>query len=269
LLVAALLAAGTVLGARPLFAQNAPAAQPAERLSRLGGRAYLQRRTPVPGATVLVHHEEHPTVLYLTSTDDEGEFRVAGLIDGFYRVRVEREGLGAQVKEGVSVKFPFRAVVELDLDPVPSQAAAKARIIPVATSTAGPLGVRGRVTDVGGEPVGEVQLRFVRLDGSEDPRVVRSLPDGSFELGGAGSGVWRLEVTGVGYLGQRMALDLHDEISLSVIVVRQPANYDPTPLELMPIEQPIPPPGFLDDEIADDSKKETETAATEGNESPG
>ena len=59
--------------------------------------------------------------------------------------------------------------------------------------------------EVNGGPVAEIQLRFVRLDGREDPRVLRSLPDGSFELKGVSSGVWRVEVSGVGYLTQRMA----------------------------------------------------------------
>jgi hypothetical protein len=95
--------------------------------------------------------------------------------------------------------------------------------------------------------VGELRLRLVRQDGNEDPRTVRSLADGSFDLSGFSSGVWRVEISGVGFLTQRMAIDLKGETSLTVLVVRQPPDYDPTPWDLMPSEQPIPPAGFLDE----------------------
>jgi hypothetical protein len=230
-------------------AAPAPASGPVagQRLSRLGGRAFLGRRDPIIGATVLVHPEGRPDKLYLTSTDAEGIFRVAGLPDGSYFVRIEREGLGAQTKNDVSLKFPFRAVVEFDLDPVSAASATSSRIIPEATAPSGPLVLRGGVFEVNGGPVPELRLRFIRADGEEDPRVVRSAADGSFELTGGGSGVWKLEVSGVGYLTQRMALDLTGEATLKVLVVRQPPDYDPTPFDLMPTEQPIPPVGFLEE----------------------
>jgi hypothetical protein len=271
-LLAALLAVMAAVGfAPPAVPQEAPqkgsgAAQPStQRVSRLGGRAYLERKTPVAGATVLVHREEDPSNLFLTSTDAGGIFRVAGLPDGGYRVRIEREGFGAQIKEDVSVKFPFRAVVEFDLDPVNASAAEPARLIPADDGATGPLVVRGRVVEVNADPVGELRLRFVRQDGSEDPRTVRSQADGSFTLSGCSSGVWRVEVSGVGFLTQRMALQLNGETSLTVLVVRQPPDYDPTPWDLMPSEQPIPPVGFLDETAgkyeegtgADESANET------------
>jgi len=247
------------VAAGPALAQDTPAASASERVSRLGGRAYLGRNAPVVGATVLVQPEDRPGEAYLTSTDEDGVFRVDGLSDGSYRVRVEREGLGPQVKTGISLKFPFRAVVELDMDPLALGSAEKSALVPEATAADGSLSLTGRVIEAGAGPVGEVQLRFVRLDGREDPRALRSRPDGSFELDGAGAGVWRVEVSGVGYLSQRMALDLQGASFLKVILVRQPAGYDPTPLELMPPEQPIPPAGFVDDTAGGLGEPKTDT----------
>ena len=225
---------------------EAPAAPDPNKTSRLGGRAYLERRDPIVGATVLVHPQDRPDQLHLTSTDEEGIFRVAGLPDGAYFVRIEREGLEAETKQEVSVKFPFRAVVEFDLDPVGAGSTGDSRIIPDGAGGSEPLTVTGSVIEVNAGPVPELRLRFVRLDGGEDPRVLRSLPDGSFVLTGVSSGVWHVEVSGVGYLTQRMALDLSDDVSLTALVVRQPPDYDPTPFDLMPTEQPIPPAGFLE-----------------------
>ena len=51
---------------------------------------------------------------------------------------------------------------------------------------------------------------------------------------------------GVGYLPLWSVLDLTDDATLDVSLVRQPATYNPVPLELMPPEKPIPPAGYLD-----------------------
>lgn len=231
----------------PVAAQEAAAAPANDRLSQLGGRAYLGRNAPVVGATVLVWPEGRPGEAYLTSTDEDGIFRVNGLPDGSYGVRVEREGLAAKAKDGIPLKFPFRAVVELEMHALPPGSAEPSAVIPDTAAAQGPLSLTGLVVEEGAGPLGEVQLRFVRPDGREDPRGLRSLDDGTFEVAGAGAGVWRVEASAVGYLSQRMALDLQGASFLKVILVRQPADYDPTPLELMPPEQPIPPEGFADD----------------------
>jgi hypothetical protein len=227
-----------------------PPGEAAERVSQLRGRAYLGRNAPVVGATVLVQSEDRSSALFLTSSDEDGVFRVDGLADGSYRVQVEREGLQPETKEGVSLKFPFRAVVELQMSPLAVPPAGGRDLVPDATGDGEPLSLRGRVLESGAGPLGDVQLRFVRLDGREDPQTFRSARDGTFELQPAGAGLWRVEVSGVGYLSQRMALPLHGSAFLTLILVRQPADYDPTPLELMPPEQPIPPAGFTDGSAA-------------------
>lgn len=248
-----------LIGSAP--AQDAPAASAPERVSRLGGRAYLGRNAPVVGGTVLVRPEDRPGEFHLTSTDEDGEFRVDGLPDGSYSVRIEREGLEPEVKSGVPLKFPFRAVVELGMEPAAAAATERSVLTTGSAAASGPLSLAGRVIEAGDGPAGEVQLRFVRLDGGEDPRRLRSRPDGSFELDGVGAGVWRVEISGVGYLAQRMALDLRGAPRLHVSLVRQPADYDPTPLELMPPEQPIPPAGLAEgaagvDDEAPDTERE-------------
>jgi len=262
------LAVAAMVGLPPTLAQDPPAtaasttasaAPDPKKTSRLGGRAYLDRRDPIVGASVLAHAQDRPDVLYLTSTDAEGIFRIAGLPDGAYSVRIEREGLGANTKSDVSVKFPFRAVVEFDLDPVGAGASAESRIVPAGSGGSGPLTVTGSVIEVNGGPVPELRLRFVRVDGGEDPRVLRSLPDGGFELSGVSSGVWHVEVSGVGFLTQRMALDLQGEVSFTALVVQPPPDYDPTTFDLMPTEQPIPPAGFLEEVAGEYPEENTPT----------
>lgn len=222
-------------------------AQDAERVSRLQGTASLGRNRPVVGATVLVHAQESRERLYLTSTDETGTFRVDDLRDGPYRVSAEREGLAPVHKDEISVKFPFRAVVEL------AMSATEMVRSPAAPRSSDPGGgpgsveLSGTIVERGAGPVGEFRVRVVRPDGAEDPRISRSLPDGSFGFEGLSAGPWRVEIGGVGFLAQRILLDLREDTELVVIAVRQPADYRPTPLELMPTERPIPPEGFGDD----------------------
>ena len=78
----------------------------------------------------------------------------------------------------------------------------------------------------------------------QDPRSLRTEPSGTFEMVDLMPGEWRLEVMGVGFLPLRQVVQLRENTELTIFLVRQPAGYDPSPLELMPPEQPIPPEGW-------------------------
>ena len=90
---------------------------PERRLGRVQGAARVDRRTDVVGAVVQLQPEGDPSRQFLTSTDAKGQFWVDGLADGSYRVALRRHGFHPVVKEGVELHFPFRAVVEVTLEP--------------------------------------------------------------------------------------------------------------------------------------------------------
>jgi len=215
---------------------------PIKQGSRLQGRTYLDRNREVIGATVQVRPQDDGSRLFVTSSDEKGRFRIDDLPDGSYRIQVAREGLQSIVKNDISLRFPFRAVIELPMKKIElarssAQAASATR---VADSTLR-VGVKGRVVALGGEPVPEVAVRFIRVDGLADPRSVRTAMDGRFEAADLLSGDWRLEVRGVGFLPIRTALSFNEDATVHVAMVPQPAEYDPSPLELMPPEEPIAP----------------------------
>ena len=95
-------------------------------------------------------------------------------------------------------------------------------------------------------PMGEVAVRLVRPDGAHDPVMTRSAEDGSFALEEVPAGEWLATVLGVGMLPIRTALRLDRDQRIEVRLVLQPASYSPSPLELMPPEEPIAPEGFGD-----------------------
>jgi len=216
------------------------------RLSRLQGSASLGRNRGVIGATVLVHEAQEPSHVYVTATDYKGRFRVDNLPDGDYRVEIRREGLVPVVKEGVGLRFPSRAVIEVTMEP--SRTAPVPATIPTTDATLDELprvALWGVVVERGGRPMPDVRLRFVRTDGRADPIVVRSADDGSFELPAVPAGRWRLDTRVVGYLPIWVTAQLDEDVRVTLSLVPQPAAYEPSPLELMPREQPIPPERFL------------------------
>jgi len=221
-------------------------AQPPPRVSRLQGTAYLDRNEDVIGATVVVHAMEDRSTIYLTSTDAHGRFKIEGLPDGSYKVRVHRHGVETMVKDDVSVRFPFRAVVELDMEQVE-----RGPILPTGIAREGdvPSGMatlHGMARTPSGLPMGEVKLRIVKTDGHDDPLMATTAEDGTFQMDGITSGEWRVTIVGVGMLPIRTWVYLVDDHELEIKLVLQPAAYEPSPLELMPIEDPIPPAGLTD-----------------------
>lgn len=220
----------------------APAAAPGERLSRIQGTVARDRNERIAGVTVTARPAANPGRVFLTSTDERGQFWVDGLEDGDYRVEFERDGYASLVKHPVTLRFPFRAVVEVLL--VPSPAAATTAADGVVAAEAGPAHVSGRVRERGGAPVQEASIELLRPDGSADPLVAISDADGTFSLEAPRGGRWRLEARGVGYLPLDTTVDVRGELSLELLLVIQPPRYRPSPRELMPQEQPLPPAGW-------------------------
>jgi hypothetical protein len=224
--------------------QDSPEETARARLSRLQGKAYVDRHTDVIGATVVVQPLKDPSRLFLTSTGDDGVFHVEGLADGDYRVRLEREGFVPLVKERVNLRFPFRAVVEVRMSEGAAAGLPQAQPAVGGSGSTDPLLVRGRVLEQGKGPLGEIYLRFIRPDGRRDPRYLRSAEDGAFRAEEMLPGRWRVHVQGVGYLPVVTEVDLDRDTDLLVYLVRQPADYEPSPRELMLPEQPLPPKGL-------------------------
>ena len=78
--------------------------------------------------------------IFVTSTDEKGAYRFDALPEGVYRVRLLKHGLEPVLKDGVELRFPFRAVVEVVMEPA-SGAAPPA--LSAVSSGSGPPGRPG------------------------------------------------------------------------------------------------------------------------------
>jgi len=216
-------------------AEQAEQVDKPERLTRLRGTASIDRNNNVVGAVVMVWHEEDHSLVYFTSTDEKGVFRLDKMPEGEYQVVVHRDGFSDVVKQGVTLRFPFRAVVELKMEQSDFESVMESANLTEPDPSAAPAAVRGRVLDNAAEPVGEVEIRFVRPFGGVDPRLARTSMDGLFETE-LPIGPWQIQITGVGYLPIVSIIDVAEETRLEFRLVDQPADYKASPFELMPPE---------------------------------
>lgn len=207
--------------------------------SRIQGSALLERNRPVAGATVVVGSEGNGRRYVFTSTDSRGAFRVDGLPEGTYQVGFFRDGLLPILKPGIVLKPPFRGVVEVVMKP-------GSAVLPSAGSSApeggAPARVRGTASELEGAALSDVKIRFVRVDGSADPRETVTDGSGTFAVDELPPGRWEVESLGLAFLPLRAEIALEGESVLRLQLVRQPAGYRPLPLDLIPREEPIPPP---------------------------
>lgn len=215
--------------------------------SRLVGRAYLDRHRDVIGATVLAQEPSDPSRLYLTSSDAGGQFWIGDLPDGEYTVRFLRSGLLPVAKESVSLRYPFRAVVEVRMLPDPAgHGGFSGQFAP--SKERGPDADRvllsGAVRERGGTPVPQARIRFLDRSGGADPLMAETDEAGTFRFESVPAGTWSLEIAGVGYVPIRTTLDIVADTSFDVGLVKQPPAYVPSPFELMPLERPVEPPSL-------------------------
>ena len=218
-----------------------PATTAEPRLARIQGTVILSRRNPVVGATVLLTAQQPPLRVWVTATDDRGEFRMEALPEGVYRLETRRSDLQTLVRDNVALKPPFRAVVELTMAPAPGGATPETTVAP-SPDTGAALKVTGKTVDREGNPVSEARLRLVDAAGRRDPQSFRSGEDGTFAVEGLSGGTWRFEVMGVGFLPVRVDLPVSSDTGVTAVLVRQSASHEPLPLDLIPQEEPIPPP---------------------------
>ena len=219
-------------------AEQTPA--PKVKLSKLQGRALESRTHDVVGAMVVVQRASDPSTFYLTTSGGDGEFFVDKLPDGDYTVRLNREGYASEVKTGIRLKYPFRAVVEVKMERGRPDLNAAGK----AADRDGSIDLAGLIRAADGQGLGEISVRIVRQDGSVDPLALRTPEDGAFRFDALPAGEWRLEIAGIGYLPVNQRLMLNDDSAVVVQLIKQPPDYVPSPLELMPPEAPIAPDGF-------------------------
>ena len=232
--LAALLAAADTPTPPP--AQTPPPPPAAAPSGQLRGAITTNRHEPAVGAIVLARPESAPSPVRVATTGTNGTFAFDRLPDGAYRVEVRRDGFVPVVKPGIVVRAPFRAVVEVLLT---RGAAPKETVSPVQGSAS----LAGSIRVGNGAPLAEARVRLTRVDGTDDSRMMLTTGSGGFSFPELAAGRWRLEVQGAGLLPLRASLDLAGDVAIEAQLAAQPANYRPSPQDLLVPEDVIPPPG--------------------------
>lgn len=236
---AIVLAATAAIGAEPPPPGDtpSPAAPAPVRSAEIVGRAFVGRDDGVAGAVVVLRPAGVPSVYRMTVTDAKGWFRIQDVSDGSWTCTIDKDGYRRVVKEAIEVRAPYRAVIEVKLEPGARTAPAGA----AAPSEASTAVLRGttEAQDRGG--VGEARIRLRSATGTGDPRTVFTAADGSFAIEGLETGTWDLEILGAGFLAIRSRLEIAGDTTLEARLVPQPQGYFADPEDLMPLETPLPP----------------------------
>ncbi len=211
----------------------------------LRGTASTGRRQWVVGATVVLVPQSGECWLRTTATDERGVFEFRALPGGPYTLVFLKAGLRPLVKEHVVVRPPFRTILESRLEPETGWAV----MLPegplaglMDRACEGPPALRGTVRDRDGAPLAEVLVRATRRGGGADPRRAFTDETGSFALEDLEPGAWGVELAAPGFVVLRATLRLNQGWRLEATLVPQPSDYDPDLLDLLPDEDPLPPP---------------------------
>jgi len=216
----------------------------------IGGRYYISRKVNVPGATVKLGAEGGGKI-YITATDENGRWDLKEMPEGRYSIEMFKEGFVPIRKNDLVVQVPFKSVVELRATPSKKSYGSIASWTPAGEGQSGAAGttgassramrIQGRAMLKGGDPLADAEIILKDMMGDRNPYRARSDSDGNFFLENVPAGVYDTSVYAIAYFTLRLRLDLKTDLGMRVIMVQQPQNYQYSPSELIPPEEPLPP----------------------------
>ncbi len=246
----------TLLSALFLAIVPTPAAtdetETAVKTTRIQGSVIEGLKQGVAGVLVRIRPEDAEQPIWLTATNRHGRFKIESVPDGDYRVDLYRAGYEPVSKERVSIRFPFRAVVEQPMLASNERLAGElpASWTAAASSPEGTATLTGELSTRDGGALAEVRVRILHLAGEQDPRDLRTDDRGRFVAADLGAGDWMLEVRGLGYLPMRTPLRITGGDNRAFLVLTpQPPAYKPTARDLLPLEEPSLPLLMLPDPV--------------------
>jgi hypothetical protein len=238
----AILLLGLFLAAPPgARAVAPPEDDPARGRGQIRGEVTDRTGEPLIGISIVLAPQGNPHVLYATSTDDHGRYALNHLLSDTYEVRADGQGFEPLVKGPVQVRPPFRAIIDLEMEPRESPAAT---LDPQdATDTVKAL--EGRFVDAAGEPVLEGSVVFQRSGRPEEVFYGRTDRDGWFRIEDLPADSYDIVSRSPGLIPLHLvarALPPADRFHLRLVAPPYPLSFRGWLDDLLPMEIPVPPP---------------------------
>ncbi len=221
----------------------------------ISGRYYVSRRVNVAGATVKLDSGSGKDI-YLTVTDERGKWNFKDIPEGKYDIEIFKEGFEQSGKRDIVLWFPFKSIIELKA--IPSAKAYgsvkqwSTKRKEIQGSTGDPSGsklttvtINGKALSQTGEPLSGTQFILKDINGRIDPYRGTADAAGNCIIEDVRAGLYDLAISSMTYFPLRLVLDVDQGMNLHVIMVPQPQDYHYTPLDLIPPEEPLPPPFLL------------------------
>ena len=203
---------------------------------------------PLIGVSIVLVPTQNNHVLYATSTDEGGKYGFNGLLTDVYQVYAEGQGFASVVKKRISVKPPFRAIIDFEMQPI---GPGEATVMPGSDADPGAVEpgtvgqVEGVFVDGKGEPVLEGSVVFRRLDDADDVFYAQTDEQGHFSQSNLPAGVYDITTKSPGLIPLHLfanALTPTDVFHLRLVAPTYPLSFRGWIADLLPTEIPVPPP---------------------------
>ena len=198
---------------------------------------------PLIGISIVLAPTSRADVVYATSTDDKGRYALNGLVADRYRIRADGQGFVTEMKEGVRVQPPFRAIIDFEMAPAPPGLAAEEPA--TAEETGWMESIRGLFVNAEGEPVLEGSVVLQRRGSAGDIFYARTDPDGRFSFSHLPAGQYDVTTRSPGLIPLHLVnrtLPAGDVLHVRLIAPRYPLSFKGWLDDLLPPESAVPPP---------------------------
>ncbi len=215
----------------------------------ISGKYYMARKQMVVGATVKVTMIGNRKV-FLTSTDMDGKWSLDNLPEGNYVVELFKEGFQYIEKRSVEIRFPFKTVIELQANPSMETLGNIRRwglkheekiSQSDESEEGGKYIIQGTISAKEGTPIIDAEIKIRNISREVNPYKVYSRAAGEFTLEKLQKGHYEFLIMMPGYLPIHTIIEIDSNVDIIATMLLQPLNYEATPSELLPLEEPIHP----------------------------
>lgn len=228
------------------------AADPAAGRGQVRGTVTGGGGAPVPGVSIVLSPAGRPDILYASASDEAGKYAFNGIIADQYAVLAEGPGQPSLLKQGVSVRPPFRPVLDLEMR-APETESAQPPPAPVAPEP-GRIGeIEGILRNVAGEGVVEGSITLRRVGDPLAVFYVRTSPDGRFRFVDLPAGIYDIATRAPGLVPLHLVarpLAAVPVLHLRLWAPVYPLSFRGWIDDLLPPEIPVPPPDPRPAELA-------------------
>lgn len=220
------------------------------------GEVTGEKGEPLVGISIVLTPVGRKDIVFATSTDEDGRYALDSLVPADYVVAAHGQGVQSVVKSGVRVKPPFRAIIDIQMEPVEDASDASLHAAIAAAPDVGSdrsstegngrlVRLTGSFVDADQQPVLEGAITLRRIGHAEDVFYAETDESGRFSISDLPGGVYDITTRSPGLIPlhlREQALPPQVSMHLELLAPDYPLSFRGYLDDLLPEEVPMPPP---------------------------